>query len=626
MEATIEPGTRCDYAAVIVTRLIPTVSLAIAFLAASSGFLNGQIDTGFANFISGQRERHYTKVPHEVLAFYYPWYGTTERHGQWRHWEKVRTEDQAIGSSTHYPVLGAYDSYDPAIIHWHIEAARTNGVSGFISSWWGRDSYEDGVMPLLLEEAGRAGFKISAYWETAPGMGSAQIERAISDLAYLVTRYGTNAAFLKVDGMPVVFVYGRVMSEVPLTSWPKIVTEARARAGDFLLIADGYETSHARLFDGVHTYNVADSISGKTLANIEMTIASEYASSVKLARQFGRISCLTVIPGYDDTKIRNPGLRADRLNGQTYRTLWNEAIEAKPDWILITSWNEWHEGSEIEPSVEHGGKYLELTRAAAPKFQGSPSIDAPAPAALDYERLGRLRQQYSGKTVGLLPGASGEPLLWLLQSGLDIRGLTWADVVDPARCNPGQLPVLVYAGGEHYTGTVKTPGDVTQALTGYLRAGGFIALIPTGPWPFYDDDSRGSQSTPITGDLGVPIAMGADNLRMGEMLLHVDTNALPGLAATMPGPMTGDLRWRPSIPSREPGEEAYFGLVQLRDAQGRTRGDAVAYIEHKSSALASGKSLYVWMRTADVFGSDEFFASLFEFIATKVGATRVQTK
>jgi len=36
------------------------------------------------------------------------------------------------------------------------------------------------------------------------------------------------------------------------------------------------------------------------------------------------------------------------------------AIKADPDWVLITSWNEWHEGSEIEPSWEDGDAYLKL--------------------------------------------------------------------------------------------------------------------------------------------------------------------------------------------------------------------------------------------------------------------------
>ena len=83
----------------------------------------------------------------------------------------------------------------------------------------------------------------------------------------------------------------------------------------------------------------------------------------------GSIACATVIPGYDDTKIRKPGLKADRLDGQVYRVLWDEAMKAKPDWVLITSWNEWHEGSEIEPSLEYSDQYLRLTGSYALRFR-----------------------------------------------------------------------------------------------------------------------------------------------------------------------------------------------------------------------------------------------------------------
>ena len=208
-----------------------------------------------------------------MLAFYYPWYGTPERHGHWVHWDNVRADRHDIGSSRHYPARGAYDSYDPAIIDWHIDSARTNGVTGFISSWWGRNGYEDRVVPLLLESAARKNFKVSVYWETAPDRGSAQIERAIQDLVYLLARYGTNQAFLKVNGRPVIFVYGRVMGQVPLESWPAIINGARAKAGDFLLIADGYDANYGRLFDGVHTYNIAGFVAGKSPATLRPAIA-----------------------------------------------------------------------------------------------------------------------------------------------------------------------------------------------------------------------------------------------------------------------------------------------------------------------------------------------------------------
>jgi glycoprotein endo-alpha-1,2-mannosidase len=76
-----------------------------------------------------------------------------------------------------------------------------------------------------------------------------------------------------------------------------------------------------------------------------------------------------VIPGYDDTKIRTPGLLVERMRGDSYRTQWQEAIAADPNWVLITSWNEWHEGSEIEPSLESGEQYLKQTSELSARFK-----------------------------------------------------------------------------------------------------------------------------------------------------------------------------------------------------------------------------------------------------------------
>lgn len=303
------------------------------------------------------------RVPREVLAFYYTWYGPS------RHWGKVDAARHDIEASRDYPLKGAYDSHDPDIIAWQISTAQKHGITGFIATWWGQGTYEDQAVQPVLEVAAREDFKVSIYWETAPGKGPEQIDNAVNDLAYVLTLYGTNNAFLKVDGQPVIFVYGRVMGQLPFAAWPEIISRARAKAGDFLLVVDGYSGRNAGLFDGLHTYNICGSVKGKTPAELRAWAAMHYANAVKLARGNGRIACVTVIPGYDDTKIRKPGLKADRLNGRAYRVLWDEAIKARPDWVLITSWNEWHEGSEIEPSLEYGDQHLQLTRDYAKRFR-----------------------------------------------------------------------------------------------------------------------------------------------------------------------------------------------------------------------------------------------------------------
>ena len=196
--------------------------------------------TSMLQFLQSRQDRRFAEVPREVLAFYYTWYGRPERHGRWVHWGTVRPETHDISQSTHYPAKGAYDSHDPDIIDWHIDLAKQHGLTGFIATWWGQRTFDDRAFATLLERAEQKDFKVTVYWETAPGEGQAQIDRAVNDLLYVLNRYGSSNAFLAVDGRPVIFVYGRVMNEVPLRAWPAIIQGVRQRySGDFSLIADG---------------------------------------------------------------------------------------------------------------------------------------------------------------------------------------------------------------------------------------------------------------------------------------------------------------------------------------------------------------------------------------------------
>jgi len=62
----------------------------------------------------------------------------------------------------------------------------------------------------------------------------------------------------------------------------------------------------------------------------------------------------SVGPGYDDTSIRpwNKQNSKSRADGEYYSKYWDEAIKLKPKIISITSFNEWHEGTQIEPATE----------------------------------------------------------------------------------------------------------------------------------------------------------------------------------------------------------------------------------------------------------------------------------
>lgn len=310
-----------------------------------------------------------TPIPKQVLAFYYGWYGNPEFGEKWNHWEKVDPAKKTIVNSTHYPALGAYDSHDPKLIEQHCREARNAGITGFIVSWWASGDYHDRGLPLLLDIAERHNLTVTVYFETVRPREKPDPKLALEDVLYLLRRYGSHPAWLKVNSHPVIFVYGRAVGQIKPEGWAQVIEGARRNyPPGAAFIGDRINEQAARVFDGIHTYNPTGQTAGKSVTELRAWAKAKYPEWVKTAGD--KISCLTVIPGYDDTKLGRPAPRptTDRHQGKTYGILWEEAIAAKPNWILITSWNEWHEGSEIEPSHENGGRELKNTARFAKRF------------------------------------------------------------------------------------------------------------------------------------------------------------------------------------------------------------------------------------------------------------------
>lgn len=318
-------------------------------------------------------------------------------------------------ASTNYPVLGPYDSHDLDRIDKHLLWSRRAGIDVLISSWWGPGGYEDGALDLLLDriDANESPVRVSAYLETwalfaghplgADFFGNpdnwlpekrAEIrERAAQWIAYLVNTYGDRPGLLRVEKggreVPVIFVYTAALFHP--REWQAIFVRVEQLTGDrgayYQGDVEGADFSGlGTVFDGLHVYTPAHLTAEGWLsfaarvrdpeAAVEFplspvtdraTVGGDYRAWAAEARALGRSWAATVIPGFDDRQVRNPSFVVSRDRGveRTYDFLWREALESRPDWVLITSFNEWHEGTEIEPSVEFGHEFLDRTRAWA---------------------------------------------------------------------------------------------------------------------------------------------------------------------------------------------------------------------------------------------------------------------
>ena len=111
-------------------------------------------------------------------------------------------------------------------------------------------------------------------------------------------------------------------------------------------------------FNGFYTYDFVDYGGAK------------FARLCDEAHARGLLCMPSVGPGYNGSRAGELSASRARDNGATYDALWKAAIKAKPDGITITSFNEWGEGTQIEPAAAKPG-YLSyngswgLTGAAA---------------------------------------------------------------------------------------------------------------------------------------------------------------------------------------------------------------------------------------------------------------------
>jgi hypothetical protein len=130
------------------------------------------------------------------------------------------------------------------------------------------------------------------------------------------------------------------------------------------LVGGGVSFALLDVFDALHFYDITwEASSGKAMSSYNRKL-NEYNMSHGASKPF----FATVMPGYDDMRYR-AGHRKDRANGDYYRSGWDNARADGAQVTIITSWNEWFEGSAIETSVNNGTSYLDITRDKIAAFK-----------------------------------------------------------------------------------------------------------------------------------------------------------------------------------------------------------------------------------------------------------------
>jgi len=303
-------------------------------------------------------------VDYRVHTFYYAWYGNPEIDGDYYHWNHQivphwadKRWDSAgnflggkdIGADF-YPELGCYSSNDPKTIEKHMRMIKDAGIGVVVISWWGKNAREERSMLDYFDIADKYDLKIAFHIE--PFFKS--IKEFHSLLEYLHNNYGKHPALYKYNGKPLHYIYDSY--KLRPGEWQKITDpdgELSVRntaldaylIGIFTLKTSG-EVIRKAGFDGFYTYYASEGyMYGSTPSN--------WPSINEFAVDNDLIFIPCVGPGYIDTRIRpwNSGNIEDRDEGRYYEWMFSAALDLNPEIIGITSFNEWHEGTQIEPAI-----------------------------------------------------------------------------------------------------------------------------------------------------------------------------------------------------------------------------------------------------------------------------------
>jgi glycoprotein endo-alpha-1,2-mannosidase len=258
--------------------------------------------------------------------FFYPWYSNAVHDGAYSHWQQNGHAPPLDIASAFFPARGVYSSADPRVLRAQMREIASTHVDEVVSSWWGWGSAEDERLPEVSRVARRRGLAVAVQLEPYAGRS---VETIGSDLRHL-----------RELGIRDVYLYRA--EDFSADDWSRL----NLRLSGLRVFA---QTNHVGFaaraeFSGFYTYDILEYGGAK------------FARFCRQAHVAGILCAPSVGPGYQaylangDTRVK------PRAGGATYDSMWRAALRARADIVTITSYNEWCEGTQIEPAGG-GGRY-----------------------------------------------------------------------------------------------------------------------------------------------------------------------------------------------------------------------------------------------------------------------------
>ena len=308
---------------------------------------------------------------------------------------------------TRWPLLGLHDGASPEVLDWQSKWALEHGISMFVFDWywnpWASVPTWGNSIDAFLRSTNSQQMKFSLYFTDIhlieTGENTLDYNKSKQELLKIVDYWASNyfnkPNFLKIDGKPVVFI--DFEASIENVVYPQILTDMRAQAQQH-----GYPGIY---FVAMRPFNFTDTHWAGGVVDRMKSSTYDAFSSYGYSFDHGGYSCddyapqlrafldymiskasqvnIKIIPSlsvfYDPSPMFSGGPGCNNPTPSAFGSALGEsknALDANPNtslvvngkkMILISSWNEWLEGSNIEPGTRLGSSsdlfsYLKAVR------------------------------------------------------------------------------------------------------------------------------------------------------------------------------------------------------------------------------------------------------------------------
>lgn len=323
-----------------------------------------------------------------IMVHYMPWFQSKSVSGKWGwHWtmnhfnpEKLDNQGRQELASQYRPIIGAYDSSDPAVLRCQTEQMKLAGIDGVFIDWYGTQNLYDYALinkntNAIIEACTQAGLKFSIVLEDqiVPQLVKNGIctpdTYGESALKYMESKWFQLPGYLKWHGKPVLLMFG-----------PQYYKSSQLRSIFGQKVA--LFTLLSRRSPAVGAFGWPEPQVGNKKSWFQLK------QFYKRAKKWPTLIA-PAYPRFDDIyKQANvgPGYGTIRdNNGKTFSSTLQLAYRSNAPFIQIATWNDWGEGTQIEPSIEFG--YRDLITLQTFRRKHDPHFfynekDLPLPAEL----------------------------------------------------------------------------------------------------------------------------------------------------------------------------------------------------------------------------------------------------